>query len=278
MDLEAIKSVTLNNLKIDYFADGEVVFSSGDPSNKKIYFILDGYVTVKRDGFSPSYSNVIQKGNYFGEMSLINNFPRNETVIVSSGFARIISLVADDFSHAIKVNKSMLKKLLDSANNRYNFAIGYFLERKTEVPQMNTNIQEVNEIRKKNMAITEKIHTPNNMFYEDKSVIFRENDLTKGSFHLVELGQVTTKRKYTDKGEYIGILSHEVGDIIGEQAFFGSETRKERAIVTAGRVKLREINKVAFDKLINIHTDIYLNFIKHMLWKSYILEQKIKSI
>ena len=113
---------------------------------------------------------------------------------------------------------------------------------------------------------------------DDKNVIFRENDLTKGSFHIVEIGQVTTKRKHNDRGDYIGILCHEEGDIIGEQAYFGFETRKERAIVTSGRVKLREINKSAFEKLINIHTDFYVNFIKVMLWKSYIIEQKIKSI
>ena len=278
MDLESVKSGVLNNLKVDYFAEGEVVFSSGESSNKKLYFILDGVVSVKRDGFSPSYTNVVQKGNFFGEMSLINNFIRNETVVISSGFARIISIIADDFSQTLRVNKTMLKKLLDSSNNRYNFAIGYYLDRRTEIPQMSTNILELNEIRKKNMEITEKIHTPSNMYYEDKSVVYRENDFTKGSFHIVEMGQVTTKRKYSEKGEYLGILSHEVGDIIGEQAFFGSETRKERAIVTSGRVKLREINKNAFDKLINIQTDIYLNFIKNMLWKSYILEQKIKSI
>lgn len=278
MDLESIKSGVVNNLKVDYFAEGEVVFSSGEPSNKKLYFILDGEVSVKRDGFSPSYTNVVQKGNFFGEMSLINNFSRNETVVVSSGFARLINIYADDLSQSLKVNKSMLKKLLDSSNNRYNFAIGYYLDRRIEVPQMNTDIRELNEIRKKNMEITEKIHTPSNMYYDDKSVIFRENDFTKGSFHIVELGQVTTKRKFSEKGDYLGILSHEVGDIIGEQAFFGSETRRERAVVSSGRVKLREINKYAFDKLINIQTDIYLNFIKNMLWKSYILEQKIKSI
>jgi CRP/FNR family cyclic AMP-dependent transcriptional regulator len=278
MEAEASKQNVESNLKIDYFAEGEVVFSSGDPSNKKIYFILDGQVSVKRDGFSPSYTNVIYKGSYFGELSLINSFPRNETITVSSGYARIVSLVADDFSSAIKVNKQMLKKLLDSSNDRYNFAVAYFLERRTEIPQMNTNIIELNQIRKKTIEITEKIHTPSNMYHEDKSVIFRENDFTKGSFHIVELGQVTTKRKYNDRGDYIGILNHEEGDIIGEQAYFGLETRRERAVVTSGRVKLREINKSAFEKLINIHTDIYLNFIKVMLWKSYILEQKIKSI
>ncbi len=278
MENEVSKPNLQSNLKIDYFAEGEVVFSSGDPSNKKIYFILDGQVSVRRDGFSPSYTNNIHKGSYFGEISLINNFPRNETITVSSGYARIVSLVADDFSSALKVNKQMLKKLLDSSNDRYNFALGYYLERRIEVPQMDTNIKELNEVRKKNIEITEKIHTPSNMYHDEKSVIFRENDLTKGSFHIVEKGQVTTKRKYNDRSDYMGILSHEEGDIIGEQAYFGFETRKERAIVTSTRVKLREINKNAFEKLINIHTDFYVNFIKIMLWKSYIIEQKIKSI
>lgn len=278
MENEPTKPSLQSNLKVDYFAEGEIVFSSGEPSNRKIYFILDGDVSVKRDGFSPSYTNIIHKGSYFGEISLINNFPRNETITVSSGYARIVSLVADDFSSALKVNKQMLKKLLDSSNDRYNFALGYYLERRIEVPQMNTDIKELNEIRKKTFEITDKIHTPNNMYHDEKSVIFRENDLAKGSFHIVELGQVTTKRKYNERADYMGILSHEVGDIIGEQAYFGFETRKERAIVTSGRVKLREINKIAFEKLINIHTDFYVNFIKIMLWKSYIIEQKIKSI
>ena len=277
MNLENSKLNTLNNFKVDYFAEGETIFSYKEPSNGKIYYILDGNVSVKREGFSPSYTNKIFKGNFFGEISLINNFPRNETVTVSSGFARIISILASDFTHTLQLNKGILKKLLDSANNRYNFAIGYYLERKTEILKSESSFESLQIIRNKNIEIIERIHTPNNIYFEDRSTIYRENDLSKGSFFLIEMGQVITKRKYSDKGEYLSILTHEKGDLFGDQSYFGLEHRRERAICS-GRVKVREINKNAFETLINIQTDFYLNFIKSMIWKAYILELKIKNL
>jgi hypothetical protein len=67
-------------------------------------------------------------------------------------------------------------------------------------------------------------------------------------------------------------------DIFAEQSFFGSEYRKERVIVTSEKAKLREINKIAFENLLNFKSEFFLNFIQNIIWKAYILELKINTL
>ena len=276
MQIETSKQNVFLNLKVEVYAGGEVIFDSGESTYGKLYFILEGEVSVRVEGFAPSRIYVLQKGSFFGETSLLDPIPRNETVTAFSGIAKILALNVIDYSKSIDLNKTMLKKLLDSANNRLNLALNYFLSRKMDVPQETLKHDILTKIRKKNLAIIEKIHTPNNMYYDEKHTIYRENDLGKDSFYILEIGQVVTKRKQSEKSDYSTILLHEEGDIFGEQAYFGSEGRKERAIVLSNRAKLREIHHIAFDTLINFESDFYINFIQSIVFKAYLIEQKIR--
>jgi CRP-like cAMP-binding protein len=276
MQNEALKKNEISNLKVEVYAGGEIIFDSGESSNGKLYYILEGEVSIRVDGFALSRVYVLQKGSFFGETSLLDPIPRNETVTVISRIARILALNGIDYSKSVDLNKTMLKKLLDSANNRLNIALNYFLSRKIDVPQETLNYDILTKIRKKNLAIIEKIHTPNNMYYDEKHTIYRENDLGKDSFYILEIGQVVTKRKQSEKSDYSTVLLHEQGDIFGEQAYFGSDGRKERAIVVSNRAKLREIHHIAFETLINFESDFYINFIQSLVFKAYLVEQKIR--
>ena len=64
------------------------------------------------------------------------------------------------------------------------------------------------------------------------------------------MGEVVVKKKYSEKREYLSILTCYAGDIFAEQSFFGSEYRKERVIVTSEKAKLREINKKQLESFI----------------------------
>ena len=278
MEIDNLKQSLINNLTVDVYANGEVIYKSGDMSNNKIYYIIEGEVSIRRDGFSISFTNSLKRGDFFGEISIINNDPRNETVVVNSDIAKIISLTARELEKNLSLNKTMLKKLLECSNNRYNLAVSYYLQRNTDVPFIAVNQELMANMRSKNIEITERIHTPNNINYIEKDTIFRENDFSKGSFFILEMGEVIIKKKYSEKREYLSILTCYKGDIFSEQSFFGSEYRKERVIVTSEKAKLREINKIAFEKLINFRSEFFLNFIQNIIWKAYILELKIETL
>jgi CRP-like cAMP-binding protein len=278
MEIEKLKQNLISNIKVDIYANGEVIYKSGDASNNIIYYIIEGEVKIKRDGFSISFTNSLKRGDFFGEIAVINNYPRNETVVVNSDIAKIISLSTLEFEKTISLNKSMLKKLLVCSNNRYNLAISNYLQRNTDVPYIDINQNLMANMRNKNIEITERIHTPNNIFYNERDTIFRENDFSKGSFFILEMGEVVIKKKYSEKREYLSILNCYKGDIFSEQSFFGSEYRKERVIVISKKAKLREINKIAFENLINFKSDFFINFIQNIIWKAYILELKINTL
>jgi CRP-like cAMP-binding protein len=278
MDIDYLKQPLTNNIKVDVYANGEVIYKSGDTSNNKLFYIIEGEVSIRRDGFSISFTNSLKKGDFFGEISIINNDPRNETVVVNSDIVKIISITTSEFEKNLFLNKTMLKKLLECSNNRYNLAISYYLQRNTDVPFIAINQKLMANMRSKNIEITERIHTPNNIFYNERDTIFRENDFSKGSFFILEMGEVVIKKKYSEKRDYLSILTCYAGDIFAEQSFFGSEYRKERVIVTSEKAKLREINKIAFENLINFKSEFFLNFIQNIIWKAYILELKINTL
>jgi CRP-like cAMP-binding protein len=278
MEIDNLKQLLINNFKVDVYANGEVIYKSGDTSNNIIYYIIEGDVKIRRDGFSISFTNSLKRGDFFGEVSIINNDPRNETVVVDSDIAKIISLSTLEFEKTIPLNKSMLRKLLESSNNRYNLAVSYYIQRNTEVRYIDVNQNMLSNMRRKNLEITERIHTPNSIIYNERDTIFRENDFSKGSFFILEMGEVVVKKKYSEKREYLSILTCYAGDIFAEQSFFGSEYRKERVIVTSEKAKLREINKIAFENLLNFKSEFFLNFIQNIIWKAYILELKINTL
>jgi CRP-like cAMP-binding protein len=271
------KQALPNSLKVETYSQDEIIFESGTSSESKLYFILEGDISIRRDGFSASFINTITKGNFFGEISLINNNPRNETISAKTSIVKVVSMSAEEYTNSIKINKVMLKKLLLCVYARFQFAINFYLDRKKDISPPNTFLEDTKVIREKNLSMIGKIFTPASVLFDDKETIYREIDFTKGSFYLIETGQVQIKKKPSEKSDYLNISVLHPGELFGENAYFGAEHRKERALAI-GRVKFREINKNAFETLMNIHTDYYLNFIYSILWKTYSLESKIKLL
>jgi len=278
MNFETVKLSLFKNLKIEIYSQGEAVFNSGEASNGKLYFLLEGQISIRVDGFSEAHTTLIDKGMFFGEISVINKLPRNETAIILSGFARIIALRGSDFTQAIVLNQSILKKLLDSSNNRLNAALNYYIFRRTSIEDSSINEEVLQQNRKNLKDMLDQIHNPNSFFYRKDSIIYKDFDFCRGNFYMVESGQVTTFRKYNEKSDYLLIVIHEEGDIFGEEAFFNSDFRKDKAIVTSHNVRIREIHKDTFNKLLNFKSEYFLFFIQMILWKVYKIEDKINRL
>ncbi len=105
-DIAGIKIDTANRIHDAYFAAGTYVFKKGDPATD-FYVIEKGEVEVMREieeGKGPETVAVFGSGDFFGEMALIEDRPRNasvrartdvEATVIGKGmFARMSKVIA----------------------------------------------------------------------------------------------------------------------------------------------------------------------------------------
>jgi NADH dehydrogenase len=105
-DITGVKIDTANRVHDAYFASGTYVFQKGDPATD-FYVIESGEVEVLRSieaGKAPETVAVFGPGDFFGEMALVEDRPRNAsvrartnvelTIIGKAMFARMSKLIA----------------------------------------------------------------------------------------------------------------------------------------------------------------------------------------
>ena len=80
----------VNNLPVVIRNGGDAIFSQGDDSDGKMYFVAEGELAVIRtiDGH-PHELNRLREGDFFGEMAILNKKPRSASVKVISKQARL---------------------------------------------------------------------------------------------------------------------------------------------------------------------------------------------
>lgn len=80
----------VNNLPVVIRNKGDAIFSQGDESDGRMYFVAEGELAVIRiiDGH-PHELNRLREGDFFGEMAILNKKPRSARVEVVSKQARL---------------------------------------------------------------------------------------------------------------------------------------------------------------------------------------------
>ncbi len=93
MDADALTRLA-TALEDKRYGDGELVFAEGDPGDS-MYFIIKGQVRIEKraasSGAADKTLTVLDAGDYFGEMALLDQKPRSASAVVS-GSARIMRL------------------------------------------------------------------------------------------------------------------------------------------------------------------------------------------
>ena len=78
-DLSHQKTTTTERVSRAWFQDGDLIFEEGDPASD--FFVIEsGEVEVVKSGESSEVLAVLGKGNFFGEVALLSDAPRNATV------------------------------------------------------------------------------------------------------------------------------------------------------------------------------------------------------
>ncbi len=107
-ELAQISDITAQR---SFFA-GEVIFKEGDAGDA-FYAVLDGKVRISKEiqGAGEEALTILDKGSYFGEMGLIDEFPRSASAIAHTD-CQVLMMDKADFSRLLSQNKELAYKLL----------------------------------------------------------------------------------------------------------------------------------------------------------------------
>jgi len=94
-------------------AVNQTIFAEGDKGDK-FYLILNGEVRISKmiAGVGEEALKVLKKGEYFGEMSLIDDQPRSAHAISNSATAGLMVIDRTDFMKLLSEDKELAIKLL----------------------------------------------------------------------------------------------------------------------------------------------------------------------
>ena len=96
----------------EQYRNGATIFSEGEPGDK-FYLILDGAVRISRfvPGMGEEALAVVRAGNYFGEMSLIDEAPRSATAVCHER-CRLFVVNRRDLEDLLFVDRDLAYELL----------------------------------------------------------------------------------------------------------------------------------------------------------------------
>lgn len=107
-ELEKIEKIS----RIEAFARDSVIFKEGDPGDR-CYVITNGDVRISK--FIPNIGEealaVLKPGDYFGEMALIDNFPRSAHAIANTDVA-LLAISKTDLDKILIMDRELGYKLL----------------------------------------------------------------------------------------------------------------------------------------------------------------------
>ena len=107
-ELEKIEKIS----RIEAFAKDTVIFKEGDPGDR-CYVITNGDVRISK--FIPNIGEealtVLKPGDYFGEMALIDNFPRSAHAIATTDVA-LLAISKTDLDKILIMDRELGYKLL----------------------------------------------------------------------------------------------------------------------------------------------------------------------
>lgn len=94
------------------YPKGMTLFSEGDPGNA-LYVVLDGAVRISKvvPGAGEEAMAFMERGSYFGEMALLDDFPRSATAIAHSD-CRVLFIEKGAFLDLLHRRKDMACKIL----------------------------------------------------------------------------------------------------------------------------------------------------------------------
>ncbi|KAG3228649.1 hypothetical protein PC129_g842 [Phytophthora cactorum] len=209
-------------LKLQRFNDGDYIIRQGEDGNT-FYIIVEGTVRcTSRTGGSDEVEKelmTLQRGNYFGEMALVLNEPRQ---------ANCIAVGAVD---CYVMDRAEFTKLLGPLRSLIDRQMRIRVLR--SVPLLSSLTDDELDIL---------AHALNVVAFEDKSTIIKEGDAAD-TFYMISDGKVSVRKSGFE------IMQLRSGEFFGERALLANEPRAADC-VAIGRVECLTLQRAAFEQLL----------------------------
>ncbi len=265
----------IKTAKVYTFHEGEVICSENDPAEDGLFFVLSGVVAVyKNVNRERVFLNYISKGNFFGEMSLILNTPRQATVIADTDNVKVVALNKDIFVKAVHSNFNFTKTLVTATIQRIIRLETYIELSETpirlKVPPMLVDVIANN--RKNNLQLPGYIYHATQAISTKGTVLFSEKEESDQNFYLVLKGKVGLFRTYKERE--INIATVEPGDFFGHKALGELTSRSYTAKTLENNVELLTLNGVIFYKVMHLAPELFFNVFRTFLTDLIILQEE----
>ena len=281
------------------YEKGDVICRQGDRS-QTLYLIQSGAVEIcSESGGKEVVIDIVQEGDFFGEMALIDRLPRSATVRAIR-YSRVLPISRDQFlSHARndpdiilhlirvlgqRINQTgrLLKNLVDGDENlRYTLSKGVLSSGMEEADE-NTLPQKPEECASAvfsaahtDSAFGEDIHLEDHelQWYEEGQAIYRQDEPSQ-SMYIIVRGEV----EITWKGEGEQWSSVRMGDkdFIGEAAFLTGlpHATTARAVSRAG---LLSINASEFPARMGNRPELALYILKELVLRLRLIHESLDN-
>jgi len=105
MDTSRLKLLAFAS-EIVHFEDGDIIFNSGDSADFA-YVIMDGAVDIVTETEAgPVVTDTLRQNQLIGELGLLNNAPRNATLIAQGGL-RAMKITGEMFFRLLRENSEV---------------------------------------------------------------------------------------------------------------------------------------------------------------------------
>ncbi len=248
---------------------GEFIIKENSPSDETMYFILNGTCKVfKNQSGQEILINELGSGDFFGEIALISSQPRSATVVVDSETAKLLLFSKKKFIGQTISNPVLMFSILKATIARMLKADMNFESTIKQIPNLNPEIivkLNQNHMKLANIKALNYIHSLPILSLSDKFRVFTESKEANQYMYFIIKGNVNIVREYNKK--QITIANLELGHFFGEVSFISDTPYSYSAITSSDDVKIVQLDKVAFLKIVNLYPDFLFNNLKTVIWK-----------
>ena len=248
------------------FNNGDIIIKEGDAGNT-FFQLLEGNVSVYKSYGQPDEVVVatLGPGQYFGEMAVIENYPRSST-IVADGEAKVIEIAAEELNEYITQNPDKIleimkllgsriktmtddcneaKKVLDDlrkvhSSQNYDSFFNNMMKQSIYLTAKNFRLERpsAEALREASEAVS-RLNTDNTVTYPYGTIIFKEGEVGK-CMYIVHSGKVGIYSNYGAVGEVKLTESVPVA-CFGEMGMLSDDPRNSTAVVEAGDTQVEII-------------------------------------
>src|SRR3954449_1576780 len=103
---------------INEYAVGDVIFEEGS-TGREIYVVLDGTVEIaKMNGASKTTIVTLGKGEFFGEMAVIDGSSRSATAIAAAASTKVMRINHARFVYLVSQQPAFALMIMDALSKR----------------------------------------------------------------------------------------------------------------------------------------------------------------